>query len=178
MLDPVVSALIALSGVLLFGSAVFTKMRAPSLFLATLKEYRIVPTISVRLVGGLIGAAEFAVSAGLLWPATRPVSGFAGAGLLLLYSGAIAVNLSRGRRDMDCGCGLQPRTIGSWMVVRNIFLAAALLLLLIPELHRGFRLMDLATIAGGLIVTSLLYASADLLLGRAAPRPLFLMEHP
>jgi len=178
MLDPVVSALIALSGVLLFGSAVFTKIRAPSLFLTTLKEYRIVPSASVRLIGGLIGGAEFAVTAGLLWPDTRPVSAFTGAALLLLYAGAIGVNLSRGRRDMDCGCGLQPRTISGWMVVRNVFLAAALLLLLIPESHRGFRLMDLATIAGGLIVTSLLYASADLLLGRTAPRPLFLMEPP
>src|SRR5262249_43406760 len=45
--------------------------------------------------------------------------------LLGLYAGAIAINLARGRRDIDCGCAgpAARRPISGWLVARNLVLA-------------------------------------------------------
>ncbi|HEV7714837.1 MAG TPA: MauE/DoxX family redox-associated membrane protein [Steroidobacteraceae bacterium] len=178
MLDPVVSVLIAVSGALLFGSAAFLKLRSPSVFAVTLGEYEILPRSTVTVAGVLIGGLEVAVAAGLLWPATRVASAVAGAALLLLYAGAMGINLARGRRDLDCGCGVQPKTIGEWMLARNLLFAAALGVLLIPASTRALGIADFTTVAGGVLVAALLYASADMLLGRPARSPRFSMEPP
>jgi hypothetical protein len=176
MVDPVASVLIALSAALLFGSAAVHKLRPSNAFAATLAEYQLLPKPTIALAGVLIGALEMALAAGLLLPATRSVAAAIGAALLLLYAAAMAINLARGRRDLDCGCGIQPRTIGGWMVIRNLLIAAALGLLQIPTSSRALGLADFATVGGGVIVAVLLYASVDLLLGRAVPRQLFSME--
>jgi hypothetical protein len=89
-----------------------------------------------------------------------------GAALLLVYAGAIGVNLLRGRRDIDCGCTLQHRPIGGWMIFRNGLLAALLLTLAWPVSNRPLGWPDMATITATLLVMTLLYVSADLLLGR------------
>jgi hypothetical protein len=176
MIDPLVSVLIALCGAVLFGSAAAHKLRPSNSFAATLGEYRILPSALVAAAGLLIGAVEIAVAAGLLWPVTRPMSAAIGSALLLLYAGAIGINLVRGRSDLDCGCGVQPRTIGGWMVIRNLFLAAVLAVVQIPASSRPLGLPDFATIVGGTIIAALLYVSAELLLGRTPPRQLFSLE--
>jgi hypothetical protein len=96
-----------------------------------------------------------------------------GAGLLLVYGAGIAINLTRGRREIDCGCSLRRRPIGRWMVVRNALLAAALLVCAAPIAERPLGVTDVVTIGAGLLVLILLYAALDLLLGR---KPAW--EHP
>jgi hypothetical protein len=61
------------------------------------------------------------------------------------------------------------------MVARNLVLATALLVLSLPVSGRPLGLADAATIVAGLIVSFLLYASADLLLGGSDSRR---MEYP
>jgi hypothetical protein len=166
MIDPSVSLLVALAFAALFGSAAVTKLRAPAIFVATLADYRIVPRALVPTTGALVITLEGAVALGLVLPATRAVCALAGAGLLLVYGAAIAINLVRGRREIDCGCSLQRRPIGRWMVVRNVSLAAALLVCAVPISERALGIADAVTIGAGLFVLILLYASLDLLLGR------------
>ena len=46
------------------------------------------------------------------------------AGLLVIYAVAIGVNLKRGRRQIDCGCGDEPTPLSRALVVRNCVLVA------------------------------------------------------
>lgn len=176
MLDPVISTLIALGGAALFAWAAVHKLRAREVFAATLGEYRLLPQGLVGPAAVGIGALELAAAACLLWPTTRAIGGAAGAALFVTYAVAIAINLARGRHDLDCGCGLQPRAIGAWMVVRNVVIAALLAVLLLPGSGRALGFADFATIGAALIVAALLYASLELLMGRAVPRDLFSPE--
>lgn len=170
MMDPGLALFIALGGALLFGFAVVHKLRAPAIFAATFAEYRVTPFALVRPVAALVIVAECAVTMGLVLPATRGLAAVAGAALLLCYAVAIGVNLLRGRRDIDCGCTMQPRPIGGWMIVRNTLTAAALLSLALPVSDRPLAWLDGASIAAALLAAVLLYLSADLLLGRAHSR--------
>jgi methylamine utilization protein MauE len=176
VIDPVVSSLLALGGAALFGWAAVRKLRARRAFAETLAQYQLVPEGLVAFAAFGLAPAELATAAGLLWPATRSFGGVAGAALLVIYASAIAINLGRGRRDLDCGCGLKPRAIGGWMVARNVILAALLGVLWLPTSARALGAADLATIAGTLVIGALLYASIELLLGRAVPRELFSAE--
>src|SRR5262249_14927936 len=59
--------------------------------------------------------------------AVAPTYGLAWAAALLgLYAAAIAVNLARGRRHLDCGCTgpALRRPISGWLVLRNLVLVA------------------------------------------------------
>lgn len=177
MIDPTINLLLALAFVALFGSAAVMKMRAPAIFLATLADYRLVPRSVLPMAGVLVIALEVAVAVGLIWPTTRAASGVIGAGVMVLYGAAIGINLVRGRREIDCGCSLRRRPIGRWMVARNLFFAAALLVAALPVAPRALGIGDVATIAAGLAVLALLYGSLDLLLGRPDLRRPFSPEH-
>jgi hypothetical protein len=176
VIDPVVSSLLALGGAALFAWAAAHKLRAREAFAATLAEYRLVPGRLVMFASLALAAAELGTAAMLLWPVTRAIGGMAGAALLVMYASAIAINLARGRKDLDCGCGLRPRAIGGWMVARNVMVAALLGLLWLPTSARSLGSADFATIAGTLVIGGLLYASIEMLLGRAVPRDLFPVE--
>jgi hypothetical protein len=176
MLDPAVGALLAGLFVLLFAAAAAQKLRAPAHFAEVFAAYRVLPPAAARLAL-LVPLLECLVAGGLLMGATR--SGAAGAGALLLgaYAAAIAINLRRGRLELACGCGgaNERRPIARWMVVRNLLLAVALLLLVLPWRSRPWSAADAVTIAGGIAVAALLYASLDRLLSRIAPQGARLM---
>jgi len=175
-IDPVISSLLALGGAALFGWAAAHKLWAREAFVATLAEYHLVPGGLVAVSALLLAAMELATCVMLVWPSTRSIGGAAGASLLVIYASAIGINLIRGRKDLDCGCGLRPRVIGGWMVARNVIVAVLLALLWFPTSLRTLGAGDFATIAATLVIGALLYASIELLLGRAVPRELFSAE--
>jgi len=159
---------------LLFGAAAAHKLRAVGEFSQTLTQYQLLPAGFIRIAGPTLGLMEFAICAGLPWPALRPVAAAAGVVLLLMYSAAITINLTRGRRDLDCGCGGFGRRapIRPWMVARNLGLACMLCLLRFPEASRGLEAADAVTIAGGVMAASFLYLSCDVLFGQVTTRGL------
>ena len=61
--------------------------------------------------------------------------------LLSLYTAAIVLNLARGRRDIDCGCGGpgSRQTLHEWLVWRNLAYLTLALLALPPPLDRGME---------------------------------------
>jgi methylamine dehydrogenase accessory protein MauD len=66
-------------------------------------------------------------------------------GLLIAYAAALGVNLIRGRRELDCGCGMSGnrRPIAAWMVWRNLFVALALGIAVLPWAARPLDAADL-----------------------------------
>lgn len=178
MLDPALALCVSLAGALLFGTAAAHKLRDPRLFAATLAEYRLLPHPLVWPAALAIIALECALTFGFCWPATRAASGAAAAALLLIYAAGIGANLARGRRDLDCGCSGRPQPIGAWLLARNGLLAVALASLTLPVAPRSLAAADIASACAALLVATLLYLSANLLLGRAPPRHAYSPESP
>ena len=170
MIDPAIGTLIAGAFALLFASAALHKARDLAVFAEVLRAYRVLPRpLALPWVPPLI---EGGIAVALLLPAARPAAALAGALLLVLYALAMALNLQRGRRDLSCGCGApeERRPIAAWMVARNILMAAALGAVAFPWRTRVLEPVDLMTVGAGVALATLLYMSADRLLGRVAPR--------
>ena len=177
MIDPALGTLLGGAFALLFASAALHKLRDLSGFAELLAAYRVLP--GARYLAFLVPLTETLVACGLLLPRSRPAASLAGLGVLLLYAGAIALNLLRGRRELSCGCGGpgERRPIAAWMVTRNLLLALLLAAAALPVSARPLQAVDLLTVAAGIAVASLLYMSADALLGRVMPRTQAWREH-
>ena len=171
MMDPAVGALLTAAFALLFASAALHKLQDLRRFAEAFGAYRLLPTALTPLAY-LLPFAELAVAGSLSVTRWRTLGVLSGALLLCLYASALALNLARGRRDLSCGCGgpNDRRAIAGWMVLRNLLLAAALAVLLLPGGSRPLAAVDALTIAAGTAVLALLYMSVDALLGRVAAR--------
>jgi uncharacterized membrane protein len=171
MMDPAIGALLAGLFALLFTVAAVHKLRGPAHFAQVFAAYRLLPQ-GLGGVALVVPVLEALVAIGLLLPATRALAAGAGACLLGVYALAIAVNLRRGRRELSCGCGgpHERRPIAAWMVARNLLLAAVLPVLMLAWAPRPLAAVDVLTVAGGIAIGALVYASLDRLLARVAPR--------
>jgi len=166
--DPAIAALILACNCLLFAGAAIHKLRDLRRFDEIFRAYGLLPAFA-RLHGSrMVPLLEAAVAVGLPFTATRPVAAAVGALLLLLYAGAIGVNLRRGRRDLACGCGGPDdrRPIAGWMIWRNVLLALLLSVVTVPWSARALELTDGITIVGGALTCALVYLCLDRLLGR------------
>jgi hypothetical protein len=173
-LDPALAWLLRSAlAVLLLGAAAH-KLRDFAAFRVALLDYGLVPVWLSGAAARLAIAAELAVGACLLSPWARPSGLAAAAGLLALYTLAIAVNLVRGRRDLDCGCfgpGLRVG-IGLPLVARNgLWIAIALAGLILPPGARALGALDALGVAGALASLALLHQAAGHLLAARAPLP-------
>ena len=176
MLDPAFGFLIVAGTALLLVSAAIQKFLRLGRFADIVVAYRVLPTALGRPAAWLIPCLEAAIALALVWEPTRNSAVIAAMVLLLAYAAGLAVNLLRGRRDLDCGCGAarDRRPIAAWMVWRNWVLAAALAIAALPWSPRSLDLTDLLTLVGGLTVVITLYAAVDRLFGDVAPRALTL----
>src|SRR4029077_15900034 len=110
------------------------KLRDLPRFVATLADYHLLPGGLVPAGAAVVVAGELGGAVALVVPGLRGAGLLAAAVALLLYGGAIGVNLVRGRRHIDCGCAgpAVRRPISGWLVGRNAALAAAALVGLAP----------------------------------------------
>ena len=168
LVDPVLGLLAVAALALLFGSAGVAKVRDLARFHAVLAAYNVMPTALVGIAAVVLPFIELGVAVALLIEAVRPIAAGAAAGLLLIYSAGVALNLARGRRDIDCGCeGYgQRRPIAGWMLVRNALLIGLAALAGAPQAPRVIEITDALTIFGGLAAFVLIYFAADALLAR------------
>lgn len=173
-LDPALALTLALLLAAIFAAAAIAKLRAIEVFTGVLASYRLLPDAMVQPFAYLLPIVELGTALHLLLPVTRPAAAAAAVLLLLLFAAAMAVNLARGRRDIDCGCFVgRLRQRLSWpLVVRNLLLAVGGVLLAFAETGgRALGVLDGVTIAAALGSLLLLYAAGDRLFG-LAPRTL------
>lgn len=144
---------------LLLGIAAIGKLRQRARWHDALAAYRLLPDILLAPVALALPIAELATAAGLV--AGVAPAGIAAALLLLVFAGAMAVNLLRGRRALDCGCNpaARPQPISWALVARNTGLAGLAVLTLVPVTPLPGVLM-LAAAFAGLVAWLLLYAIA------------------
>jgi hypothetical protein len=172
-LDPALRAALRGALALLWLVSAHHKLRDPAGFRVALAGYRLVPAPFVRAVAAGIAALELALGLGLLLPAGGPLPALAAAALLGLYTLAIAANLLRGRRAIDCGCGARPQPLGEGLVLRNAVLFSLALAAALPATGRALTGLDAATILGGAAALAMVYAAADTALasGLRPPEP-------
>jgi hypothetical protein len=139
---------------LLFLLAGVDKLRHRALLPGVIANYRLLPAALVAPAALLLAPVELAVAAGLLL-GVKPWAPLAAMGLLLLFAGAMAVNILRGRRHIDCGCGHAGlrQALGWGQVARNVALVAALL----PALAFGPAMLGAADTAMAMAAGTALY---------------------
>src|SRR2546428_13263493 len=103
-MDPAIDATLRAALGLLFLVAAVHKLRDFGRFRATLAEYRLLPRAVLPVAAGLVLVAELSVAAMLVTPARGAPGPLAACAILVVYATAIAINLARGRRHIDCGC--------------------------------------------------------------------------
>jgi Methylamine utilisation protein MauE len=168
-MDPVIDATLRAGLSLLFVVAAGHKLRDLARFRATLADYRLLPDAIVPPGAAAVAGGELAVALALAIPRLRAAGLLAAAAVLLVYGAAIAVNLVRGRRHIDCGCAgpAVRRPISGWLVARNALLAAVALAGLAPVRARALVWPDALSILGATAVLAALYAAVDRMLAAA-----------
>lgn len=126
-LIPVVTGSLAAFVALILLRAVLHKAADPARFSSILADYDLVPEWALLPLGLAIPSFEVSCALALAWGGSRLVGGYAAGLLLVSYGAAIAVNLLRGRREIDCGCGGTAEALSWSLVVRNAILASMLL---------------------------------------------------
>lgn len=164
--DPVFAwiAASALAIVLLVG--VGGKLAGFTVFETMLADYRLLPDAAIRPAAVCLVGAEFGAAAALLYAPTRAAGAVAALALLFVVTGAVAVNLLRGRRDIRCGCGGPDHSqMLSWgLVARNAVLALLALLAAAAVDERALSGVDALSVAGGTLALVGLYFAANQLL--------------
>ncbi|WP_165857259.1 MauE/DoxX family redox-associated membrane protein [Marinobacter sp. JSM 1782161] len=98
-------------------------------FQGFLADYELLPESLVRPAGMALVALEGVTVLALVFAASRPIGLFLAIALLALYATAIGINLRRGNRRIECGCGGAPQWLSRSLLVRNGVLG---LLALVP----------------------------------------------
>lgn len=141
-MDPFLQLFVALPLAVLMITASQHKLIDRTRFTAQLKAYALLPAPLAGPAARTLPWLELGAGLALVIPATRPAGGLAIALLLMGYALAMFINLQRGRRQIDCGCGGPPQPLSGWLVGRNLVLAACALLLLLPTAARDLTPTD------------------------------------
>lgn len=173
--DPAIAAAARLSLAVLFAQAAWHKLSDLGAFRRALYAYDLVPDRALYFVSVALPLVEAAVVAALVVPAAATAGGSGAFSLLAVYTAAIALNLARGKRDVDCGCGskaLSPR-LGPGLVARNGVALVVAWAAASPVAGRELGLLDAAAVVGASATAGLLWQIANrLLVEEAAHRRL------
>ncbi|SRR5579871_6060965 len=168
-MDPALKWTLAAALSILFASSAAIKLAALSRFAAAVENYRILPRRWSWLTAVVVPVLEASAAIGLLISATREPAAIAAALLIAMFSAAIAINLARGRREIDCGCfgAALRQTLSGWLLARNAILIAAAAAIGGPERVRPLQMLDAITVVFGAATLTALYASMNHLIANA-----------
>jgi len=170
--DPVIPIISSLLLSYIFVVAGLHKWQDIAEFKTTLSNYQVVPESLLSGFTYIVPVLEIVCGVALLLPSTSILAAFLAAVLLLMYIFAIAINLIKGRRSIDCGCGgtEQKQSISEWLIMRNGLLLVICYGVTASVLPRELLWFDwivvlLAAVIGGLFYNILnqLLVNKDLL---------------
>lgn len=168
-LDPILIYASALVVVAVMAESTTHKLRYPHWFRTQLEAYELFPAGLVPAMVRGVPVLEALLALMLLLPATRVAGGLACAVLMALYGLAIAVNLWRGRSDMDCGCAgpNQPQPLRPILLLRNLVLIGLALTAAATPVVRELGLFDLFVVIATALSLLFIYAAFNALLANA-----------
>jgi hypothetical protein len=168
-LDPTIVAIACATSATIFLGSAALKFSQPTEFRAAVESYRLVPEAMAVVLGWIVPALELAGAIGLVVGATRGAGALLLLALIAAFTGAIALNLARGRRDLDCGCfgPLLHQPLSGWLIARNGLLALLVIIAVAPIDRHPLAPLDYATIASATAALVFLYGAANYLLATA-----------
>jgi hypothetical protein len=136
---------------LVFVLAAAHKAQHWRVFSGVVANYRLLPRAAVAPVAALLPPLELLLGLLLLSAQIRPWGELAAIALLGLFAAAMAINIRRGRVEIDCGCGqsVLKQTL-RWALVGRNGVLAALLLPSLAEAGPASMTMLLTGVAAGL----------------------------
>jgi len=157
--DPVIPAIASLVLSYVFVVAAIHKWRNIEDFRTTLANYQVLPDKLLGIFIFAVPTLELLGGIALLFPYSANMATMSIAVLLLMYMSAIGINLLRGRRTIDCGCGgsEQKQAISEWLLLRNaglLFLAYSITATVQPRTLLWF---DWVVVFLATLVTCLFY---------------------
>lgn len=165
MLDPVLghTAAATLGALLILGGV--SKLREQEVFRDALANYELLPPSLIGFTARALPIGEVLAGALLLPVASRATGAVLALALLALVTAAIAINLARGRRQIDCGCGGASHTpLSGGLIARNAVLALLAVAAALPMQTREVVWLDFVAIAFATHFLLGLYVSANQLL--------------
>lgn len=167
--DPVTAMLASLFLGLVLVTAALPKIRHADEFQGVVANYRLLPTFLVMPFARLLPWIELACAVALLVPVWRETAAWVAAGLFMMFSLGLAINVGRGRTHIDCGCVRRPTSmsrIGMFHVLRALALAGiALYAAVVPVDVASIAVESwLIGIASAALLT-LIYLAADMMVG-------------
>lgn len=146
VIDPVFSLLFTMFFVVFWGGAALKKALKPGWFKTVLADYDVFPRPIIPLLVFLVPATELCIALAFIF---KPIAGLSASMLLLIvYALVLTFNALRGHVVEDCGCswgagGVETEMISpKFFIARNVMLALAGLLVLIPVNTRALRALD------------------------------------
>jgi hypothetical protein len=162
--DPILALAFAACFALILFAAAWHKFADALMFEAALDAYRLLPGAMAPAAARALPVVEAAIGIALLIPATRGAALGAFAALMFAYAAAMAINLLRGRSQIDCGCGAEVHLLSWALVARNAVLALLALLLSGASTVRAFDWLDGVTLIAGALALYAGYSLCDELL--------------
>lgn len=158
-LDPVIPLISSLVLSYIFVVASIHKWKDLAAFKVILENYQILPTTLLGTFTLIIPAMEIATGVALLIPILTPVAAILAASLLLMYMLGIGINLLKGRRTIDCGCGGtdNKQAISEWLLVRNGILLFLVMAIILPVVPRSLVWLDWAVVLMATLTACLMY---------------------
>ena len=164
-IDPSIALACRLLGALVFATAVAGKITHRHELAGVVANYRLLPeALSVPAAWGTV-ALEILVVLSLVGGLYLKAGVALAIALLSLFAVAMAINLVRGRREIDCGCfqsGLR-QTLSGGLIGRNLVLSAALSSLFVATTPLAAPLQWVDGVGAGIAAYSL-YRAFDQLL--------------
>lgn len=165
-LDPTLPHMGAALLAIVFLSGGWQKLRNIDSFAMAIEQYQLLPaSLAPGAAWGML-AAELAAGVLLLPIATRELGAALALLVLVVVTAAVAINLMRGRRAIDCGCGGPEGSQHlSWgLVLRNGLLSLSVGLAVTSETPRELVWLDGVTVVVGTLAMYGLYAAANQLM--------------
>jgi hypothetical protein len=171
--DPVFAWILRASLAALFAIAAVHKIRDPRVFLRTFSDYELLPPLFTTPGAIVLVVAELSIAVALWVDPDGGRAGLAAVALLSIYTFAIAVNLLRGRRKIDCGCfgPAHRQPLAGWLVLRNGILVMAAAAICLPISERSLHLLDGLSLLGGFLTLALLFNAINVLAAETTPWP-------
>jgi hypothetical protein len=149
---------------MIFALSAIHSMRDWAVYTAQVTQYKILPVRLARIASWILPPVQLAIGIMLVITNTACMPGLA---LMALFTAAIAINVARGRTDIECGCGGATGQKLSWaLVTRNIILCGLLAVGLTAP-NTSWDAATLVTIIGATAFLVTLYFAAGQLLANA-----------
>ncbi len=166
LIDPVFSVTAQYFLAALFWVSSVHKIRHWKSFKGVMTSYQLIPQSLVTLSAFCITSCELLLAIVLTAQPTNFGAGILSAGLLVLYFAAMAINITRGRIELHCGCTFLNREapLSQWHLLRNSLLIGFSLILCMPQQIRLLNGLELIQVGSTILCLGILYLAVDVLL--------------